>query len=102
MKAVVVLMGLAAALPGMQAFAFAPSGHAQGCHSHPSTPLSPISYQCCANGHNWAMTASAVSIPALTATHSCVELSFLSFGVPQVEVVAFFSGSPPSNLPLRI
>lgn len=100
--AVLVLVGMAAALPGVQTFALAPTGPAEGCHSHSNRPLSPISYQCCANGHNWAMAASAPAVPAPVVVDSHVEFDLLSFAAPRFEVSAFLSSSPPSDLPLRI
>lgn len=102
MTAVVVLVGVAAALPGVSAFALVPSGPAQGCHSHPDIPLSPVSYQCCANGHNWAITASPLAMPAPVVVDSRVEFGLLSCAAPQFEVSAFLSSGPPSDLPLRI
>jgi hypothetical protein len=100
--AMVVLVGMAAALPGLHAFALATAGQSQGCHGHNRTPLSPVSYQCCANGHNWAIAGSPMAVPAPAAVDSWVEFDSLSLAAPHFEVSAFLSSSPPSDLPLRI
>ncbi len=102
MTAVVVLAGMVAALPGVQALTLTPGAPPLGCHSHTRTPLSPVSYQCCANGHNWAMVASPLAMPLPVVVHSQVESGLLSFLSSPFEIVAFISSSPPQDLPLRI
>ena len=100
--AVVVLVGMVAALPGAQAFAVSRSAHTESCHSHTRTPMSPASYQCCANGHNWAIAGSPVLVfaPALTDSRVDQDPQWLQSG--QTLTFTFLSSSPPAVSPLRI
>jgi len=97
---VVLLCSIGATTPGAQALAVQANGPAQGCHSHPAAP-SPARYQCCANGHNWAITASPMAVQAPVQIDWRVEFDVL-FGSPQGAVFAFLASSPPVPLPLRI
>src|SRR5579864_5160335 len=90
LTAVALLFSMCAATPGAQALAVQTSGPAQGCHSHPTVP-SPARYQCCANGHNWAITASPVAVQAPVAVDWRVEFDLLSFDTPQGAVFAFLA-----------
>ena len=97
----VIVLGLLAASPGAQALAFVPRGNAQGCHDHTRSPMIPVSYQCCANGHNWAVAATPVVMaPPALCSHANTDSNW--FHLPEPTVVTFLSSSPPNELPLRI
>ena len=101
LTAVAVLISIGAATPGVQALAVPVNSPAQGCHSHPPAS-SPVRYQCCANGHNWAITAGPIAVQAPVGVDWLMEFDLLSFDLPQGAVFAFLAGSPPGCLPLRI
>jgi hypothetical protein len=108
MIAGLLLVVIAASLPGMHALAFSavqPS-HPAGCHSHgPATPH-PASFQCCASGHQAAMPNATFSPRAMD-----VQLCRLAAGeegrfrfASDRHSVMFVvpSNSPPDIAPLRI
>jgi hypothetical protein len=110
MMTVLLLLAIGAALPGVQAFALSTShaGHNAGCHHpRPVTPSpEPPSYQCCVNGHHWAIPSSTISPRPLVAEGAGLEhgedLSPPSF-VRQVSSRSFVPEvSPPGVSPLRI
>ena len=117
MMAVLLLVSVAAALPGTQAFAmaagqFVQPARAGGCHAHspalppPSPAPAPVSYQCCVNGHHWAIPSASFSARPLAALQ--VELDRGS-GIPRNSIARAHcanlivpSVSPPGVAPLRI
>jgi len=105
---VLLLVAFVAAMSGMQAFASEPTSHPAGCHGPmPSAPSqAPVSYQCCANGHDWAMPNVQFSyerpLAQTVAAFVCDEAS-LSFGEHYHSPEPVFpSASPPRSSPLRI
>ena len=108
LTAMLLLLTLLAAVPALWALEFPPpiTGHLSGCHdSIPENPPSaPRSHQCCAGGHNWAVTVSPV-IP-----RPATELARIRTQTEDLETVLFsdrplplFSyGSPPTTSSLRI
>ena len=100
LTAMLLLLTLLAAVPGLWALEFPPpiTGHPSGCHdSIPENPPSaPRSHQCCAGGHDWAITVSTV-IP-----RPATELARMRTETEDLEPVLFgdrplalFSDSPP-------
>ena len=119
MMAVILLVSVAAALPGTQAFAMAAGqlvqpARAAGCHPHgpaipPASPApapAPVSYQCCVNGHHWAIPSPSFTRRPLvavmvdldlgdgTSPHSLPCLHSAGLIVPTI--------SPPGSARLRI
>jgi len=107
--ALLLLVTFLAAMSGTQGFAALPMAHPAGCHgpsgSAPSSPA-PRSFQCCANGHHWAIPGTAFSPERLVAqllpAAVCAEAG-LGFGAGRrsTEFVTQ-SASPPPSSPLRI
>lgn len=106
--AVLLLVAFVAAMSGMQAFSSEPMRHPARCHGPmPSAPSpAPVSYQCCVNGHDWAMPNMQFSydrpLTQIVPAYVCDESS-LSFG----ELRHFSESvsqpvSPPRSSPLRI
>lgn len=106
--AVLLLVTIAAALPGVQASALSAAQPAHpGCHGHaPATPTpAPTSYQCCVSGHHQAMASTPFSLRPLVALFDldaregilkCASLSsyFVGSAIPCT--------SPPNSAPLRV
>jgi len=106
--AVLLVVTFVAAISGVQGFASEPMTHPAGCHAPmPRFPsLAPVSYQCCANGHDWAIPNVQFSCDRPVAEIVPADVSDegnLSFGeqrhIPQS---VFQSASPPRSSPLRI
>ena len=110
MIAVLVVVTLAAAMPGVHALAFpaVPVGHPAGCHSHrPTTPSpEPPSYQCCVSGHDAAIpSASFFFRPPAAQLCSWYSDQGFRFGfVPSLRSgdITVSSNGPPNSAPLRI
>jgi hypothetical protein len=109
MVAVLMLVSMAAALPGAHAHAFpaAQTGHPAGCHSHGAAPApAPTSYQCCVSGHRAAIPNPSFAPRSLVAQVSGLENGEnLGSGVVPYRHSAVFvvpSDSPPRTAPLRI
>jgi hypothetical protein len=107
--ALLLLIAMAAALPGPRAMAFPPmAGHPAGCHGHgPATPTRvPTSYQCCATGHQAALPNAAFSFcsPAAQFCRLNAGESFGSDVAPDLPAAALVapSDSPPITTSLRI
>jgi hypothetical protein len=116
--AVLLVVTMAAALAGGQAFAFPEAQavllhpvhlHPAGCHSSkPLTPAStlPTSYQCCANGHHAAIPNASFTVRS-TAAQLC---SLASVDEPRLNFACFLNSgklltpanSPSGGAPLRI
>lgn len=107
--AVLLLVTIAAALPGAQALAFAAPQpeHPAGCHrQNPATPTpARNNYQCCVNGHHHAMASASFSLHPLVALfdRDAGEGLWLysGFSYPAA-ALAIPSTSPPGISPLRI
>jgi|ERR1700690_2146074 hypothetical protein len=111
--AVLLLATIAAALPGVQAFALssalssAPPAHPAGCHSQaPATPTpGGTHYQCCVSGHHQAMASAAFSLRPLVALFDIDVVDgvwlYSGFSSP-AGALAIPSTSPPNTSPLRI
>jgi len=110
-----IAMGLLAAifiaLPGAQAlsaFSIAPARHPAGCHSHsPATPSpTPLSYQCCVNGHAAAIPNAAFSnrpLEAQVCGMAVAQQLRLDSSSDRLSVLFVVpSNSPPGALSLRI
>jgi len=108
--AVLLLSAMAAALPGVQAFALSstPPAHLMGCHSHgPATPIpAPVGYQCCMNGHNWTIPIASFSERPLLAQFAksdrSDDFSLVSVLSAHVSIIVVPASSPPAIAPLRI
>ena len=106
--AVWVLIALAAALPGVQAFALPtmPS-HSAGCHRHsPATP-SPAQnkYRCCVSRHHQALPSASVNLRAMVTLISIDAIQSHGAQFPldkNAATLHFASASPPNTTPLRI
>src|ERR1700687_767068 len=110
MIAVMLLVVMAAAVPGAHALAFLTTQpvHPAGCHSHgPAIPApAPNSFQCCMSGHHAAMPHASFSprplagrLCALTAGEQ-ISQGFALGRLPAMLIVP--SNSPPGAAPLRI
>jgi hypothetical protein len=114
--AVLLLVALAAALPGvqvqMQALSAPPPSHPARCHSQapanqaPATPTPARSnYDCCANGHLHAMASASFSLRPLVALFAIDTADGLwphaGFS-STAAALAIPSTSPPDTSPLRI
>ena len=117
MVAMGLLLSMAAVISGTPAMASVPpqAAHPAGCHGHapashvPAVPFpAPVSYQCCASGHDAALPNAAF---ALSLTSAAKPLSSLDAGnnsgldsitslYPTTLLVP--SMSPPGAAPLRI
>lgn len=108
LSAVLLLVTFVAAISGVQTFASEPMRHPAGCHapmlSHPS--LAPVSYQCCANGHDWAIPNAQFSFDRPVADVRLADViddSHLSSNwLSHFVEFDFPSNSPPGFAPLRI
>lgn len=105
--AVMVLVSLAGSAAGVQAFAVTQTEHPAGCHGQmPGVPSpAPTSYQCCANGHHWAVLGPVAVIHPPAAVNFGVDLScdLVLHDSPRLAAfMVFLSNSPPRNSPLRI
>jgi len=112
MVALGLLLTMAAAFSGVPAMPSVPPGadHRAGCHGHtPPAPFpAPVSYQCCASGHDAALpnpvfalglTSVVTQFSGLDAgknagLDSVISLHSTMFVVPSI--------SPPGAAPLRI
>jgi len=108
-----VILAMAATLPGTQAFAFSSAPMAMaGCHSHHADrdpgPAAPApehgQYQCCANGHHWAIPVAFAARPMLAVVDWNTE-----DGSNSASLIGLFEAfllnpavSPPAASPLRI
>jgi hypothetical protein len=111
MIAVLLVAAVCVALPGAQAWSMsaAQPSHPAGCHSHgpavPSPSPAPVSYQCCVNGHHWAVgTAGFVLRPLAGISvrlHRGQEISVEPVPV-QFVILVVPSISPPGAVPMRI
>jgi hypothetical protein len=111
MAAMLVVLAVAAMLPGAQAMEIPqlPSPHPAGCHGHsrPAAPSpAPVSYQCCVTGHAVALPNASFSL-----RHAAAQLGKLDdSNRPRLEFVSRLhtarcvvpSMSPPDPAPLRI
>ena len=106
-----LLIGMVCASPGAHAFAFSAAlhpVHLAGCHSHrPTTPShSPVSYQCCLNGHHAAIPSAAFSFHPLVARISALDegAPVAAASLPELHCAsAVPTNSPPgTGTPLRI
>jgi len=121
MVAVLLVVTVATALPGAHALPFAadrtpnnPAQHPAGCHGYkpsmPSpSPLSspaPVSYECCASGHQAAIPNPTFSSRPLVALvlglDRGVEFSLISVGFVDTRLSIAPSNSPPGAALLRI
>lgn len=106
--AMLLLVTFVAAMSGTQVFAAAPVRHPAGCHGNmPSVPSpAPVSYQCCANGHDWAMPSVQFSCDRPVAGIVLADINDVGgviFGeYPHSSESLFQSASPPRSSPLRI
>jgi|SRR5579859_1461097 len=106
--AVGLLIAMAAAWPGVQAFALPTMPtHSAGCHSHtPVTPNPvPNRYRCCVSGHHQALPSASVTLRGM------VTLLFVDSIQDHVgnclldkhsAMLNSASASPPNATPLRI
>jgi len=83
------------------------TGHSGGCHSGHKTPSqdpAPVSYQCCAAGHDVALRASgfALNPPAVVATTIEIERSAPAQSAPAYLIALRDRHSPPGLTSLRI
>jgi hypothetical protein len=106
--ALLLLVTVAVALPGVQAFALsaAQPGHPAGCPHHtPAQTPGPASYQCCVIGHHQAISSAPFSLRPLV-----VLFDFDAGEAPSPDsilsehcsVSALPTNSPPGAAPLRI
>ena len=106
MATLLLLVALAAALPGVQAFAISAAPvHPAGCHNHLPAKSAPASYQCCVSGHRVAIPNTAFSPRPLVAQISSSDgekLSLTSIPSLRSAILVFPGSSPPGAAPLRI
>jgi len=128
MVAVLLVVTVATGLPGAHALPFSadripanripanPAQHPAGCHGYkpampspsplPSPSPGPVSYECCASGHQAAIPNPTFSTRPLVALVSGldrgVEFSPISVGFVETRVSVVPSNSPPDGAPLRI
>ena len=110
MIAVMLLVVMAAAVPGAHALAFLTTQpvHPAGCHNHgPATPSpAPTSFQCCVGGHQAAMpnaSFSSLSPDAGPCGLAADEPPCPGFVLDRYSVTFVVpSNSPPGAAPLRI
>lgn len=101
LNAVLLLFTVLAAVPAVWPLEFPPTAeHPAGCHdSMPESPSpNPANHQCCAAGHDWAVTVSVlISHPAIQLVRTWTEASNPQphpfNDLPQ----AFISDSPPTR-----
>jgi len=105
--AALLVVAVCAALPGAQAWAMSAAQpvHPAGCHGHGPAIPSPVSYQCCVNGHHWAVTSAGFVLHpqggmSVGLDHG-EEFSVESVGV-QFVVLVVPSIRPPGAVPMRI
>lgn len=104
-----LLLAMAAALPGVQAWALAGTQpiRLHGCHGapQPSAPT-PHAYRCCVVGHHQALpTVVSMHAPqfvALALLPCPRAISATTASVAHFENVGHLSETPPSLIPLRI
>jgi|SRR5579864_6801304 len=105
MVAGLLLVVIAATLPGLHALAFSAAQPA-GCHSHGPASPHPATFQCCANGHQAAIPNAAFSPPAMDVQmcrRAAGELGRFSLASDRHSVMFVVpSISPPGMAPLRI
>lgn len=110
--AILLVAVSAAALPDLHAMAFSDAGSgstrpAAGCHHRlPAAPSkTPVSYQCCAGGHEAAIPnavfSSSLAGSAVLAVRDLDSLPAYSLSQPSF-VVTSASDSPPGAFALRI
>lgn len=107
----VLLLGMAGATLGLPALALPGNlPHAAqpaGCHHGPKTPASapaPVSYQCCAAGHNASMPGSGFAVSPLVMTGPAAVLAPAACAAavpPALTSTPLCHGSPGLS-PLRI
>ena len=127
MVAMLLVVSVAMALPGAHALPFPadripanPVQHPAACHGYkptmpsssslplpsPSRSRSPMSYECCASGHQAALPNPTFSSRPLVALVSGLEsgeeFSLISVGFVDTRVSLVPSNSPPGSAPLRI
>ena len=106
MAALLLLVALAATLPGVQAVVIsAAPTHPAGCHNHLPSKPAPASYQCCVSGHHAALpnaTFSPRPLPTQVFALSSEELSLTSIASLPSAILVFPCSSPPGSAPLRI
>jgi hypothetical protein len=105
-----LLIAMICASPGVHAFVFSAARpvHLAGCHDHrPTTPShTPVSYQCCLNGHHAAIPSAAFSARPLVARPSALDdgapVAPASLPSHRLEAFATHANGPPGAAPLRI
>jgi hypothetical protein len=112
MIAVLLALTMATALPGAHAVTIpvAQTGHPAGCHGPRPTPLtpSPISYQCCVNGHHWTIPSVPFSfserllLVQFATLDGGEDLSLASIFSAHFSLNAVTVSSPPGIASLRI
>ena len=89
-------------------FPATPVSHPAGCHSHGPMPPSPAqpSHQCCAHGHQWAISATTFSPDRRAALsmglESEVVLGAESTNAPAISLFVREPDSRSESSPLRI
>jgi hypothetical protein len=114
LTAVLVFLAVTATLFGMQTMSQSgmQSGHEAHCHdsgadsSTQAPQKSPPKYQCCANGHSFAIISTAFSLERLSAMHLVLSAdeTDLSRLACQPEIVRYvlLSVTPSRSSPLRV
>lgn len=106
MAGLLLLVALAAALPGVQALALPVTpAHPAGCHNHPPAKSAPASYQCCVSGHDAALPNATFSPRPLVVQILSLDsekLSIASILSLHSATLVFPGSSPPGSAPLRI
>lgn len=107
LTAMLLLVTTVAGVPAVWALEFPPTAAEQpaGCHdSMPASPSPvPASHQCCAGGHDWAVTVSVLIVhPAVQPLRTIKEFHDPQPHLFSDHLPAFLSVSPPATTSLRI
>jgi len=104
--AVMLVVGMAASFAGVQAFAVTAAEHPAGCHASVPIPSHvPTNFQCCANGHHWAIAGSVFSPQPhieLFGVTKCTQDFAVHSWLQQPASIVVPSSSPPRGMSLRI
>jgi hypothetical protein len=102
LTAVLLLFTIVAAVPAVLALELPPRAAEKPARCHDSIPANPspapANHQCCAGGHDWAVTVSVLVLhPGIEEARTCTQTNDYQPSLLEDLPLAFVSDSPPTS-----